>query len=214
MPPKSRNSRIRACSGSSFSSLARISSTKMISSGHSSENAWSSRSCRRMRSRPPRFFRCLVRAWSTRMRRIACALTAMKWVFPCQETLVWSTSLRKDSFTRSVGWNVWLDDSRLRNLEARVRRSSYIADISRPTPDRSPWEIRVIRAVISSDGILPLLGPQLPGSRQQDPFPEDGPDDVDQLREIRRLHVVAVQAGAAGALQIPGLRRGRQHDDA
>src|SRR5689334_15405925 len=98
------------------------------------------------------------------MRRIAWALTAMKCVLPCHETRVWSTSLRKDSFTRSVGWNVWLDDSRFRNFDARVRRSSYITDIRRRTPDRSPCEIRAIRSEISSDdsAILPLLEPPDP----------------------------------------------------
>jgi hypothetical protein len=54
--------------------------------------------------------------------------------------------LRHDSFTRSVGWNVWFEDSRLRNFDAIVRRSSYSRDINRLTPDRSPREIRDIRS--------------------------------------------------------------------
>src|SRR6185503_18011883 len=109
----------------------------------------------------------------------------------------------------------WLDDSRLRNFEARVRRSSYSADISRLTPDRSPWERWLISSEISSDGcgIPSLLDAPIPELRQQDPLPEHGPDDVDQLREIGRLHVIVVQAGAMGALEIPGLGGGRQHDD-
>src|SRR6185295_13764988 len=94
------------------------------------------------------------------MRLIAWALTAMKWVFPCQETRVWSTSLTKDSLTRSVGWKVWLVDSRLRNFDAMTRRSSYNTDISRLTPDRSPRWITDMSSEISCDGcdIDPLLG--------------------------------------------------------
>src|SRR5436189_6451762 len=96
------------------------------------------------------------------MRRIAWALTARKWVRPCQEIRVCPTSFRKDSFTRSVGWNVCPEDSRVRKREATDLKSSYSSLMRRPTLDRSPCE-RDASIRLSSCGDIGMVAfsPQL-----------------------------------------------------
>jgi len=112
IPAKKRSSTTRASRGSNSSSLSSATSSSKRSIESSTASTRESRADRA--PSPPRFAARRRRAWSTRMRRMACAAMAKKWPRLCQATRSWPTRRKYASCTSAVVCRVWPGRSRRR----------------------------------------------------------------------------------------------------
>ena len=125
-PPKKRSSTIRACASSSaFEPNEGLVERQQIDVVGRLGRRDPDVERHRERLAPPRLSASRARAWSMRIRRIACDAIAKKCPRFFHVTRVWSTSRKYASWTTAVGWSVCPARSR-RNWRSAISRSSRV----------------------------------------------------------------------------------------